>query len=275
MQPKHSPADAIEEGPANDVPAKLSPVWPTQWRLQFAGNSDGTIDNELLSFNADELKTLAALREQPIYTLRDAITKKPIAALPFDAQGHLSGIVVALLPKNDWRACLSYNNQVLQGRTRIFDAQRRCVYFADYRYKGRSRLLCLCADGVPIAVQIWRGKEYVAYLVELVEGQPVAREQKQLSAEQTERLGAALARLASIEMLIRDSEKDWKSQLSDWWKTHDNALKSISVQSIPDADKQTRRTAYYKKLFDDQHAGLDKLLAQFEPVPADPTAPKP
>jgi hypothetical protein len=207
--------------------------------------------------------------------VRDAITKKPIVALPFDNQGHLSGIVVALLPKNDWRACLSYNNQVLQGRARIFDAQRKCVYFADYRYKGRSRLLCLCADGVPVAVQFWRGKEFVAYLVELVEGRPVAREQKQLSAEQIERLGAALAELASIEALIRDCEKDWKSQLSDWWKTHDNALRLISVQAIADSEKQTRRIAYYKKLFDEQHAGLDKLLAQFEPAGADPAIPKP
>ena len=35
--------------------------------------------------SADEVKALAALREQPLYTLRDASTKKPIAALPFDS----------------------------------------------------------------------------------------------------------------------------------------------------------------------------------------------
>ena len=86
---------------------------------------------------------------------------------------------------------------------------------------------------------------------------------------------AALAELASIEALIRDCEKDWKSQLSEWWKTHDNALRMISAQPIADGEKQTRRTAYYKKLFDEQHAGLDKLLAQFEPPTADPAVPKP
>ena len=64
-----------------------------EWKIQFAGNSDGTIDNEMLSLSADEVKALAALREQPLFTLRDAITKKPTAALPFDNQGHLSGIV--------------------------------------------------------------------------------------------------------------------------------------------------------------------------------------
>jgi len=273
--PRPGPADAAEKGPPRETPVQSHPVWPSQWKIQFAGNSDGTIDHELLSLSADEVKALAMLREQPLYTLRDAITKKPTAAVPFDNQGHLSGIVVALLPKNDWRACLAYENQVLQGRARIFDAERKCVYFADYRRKGRNRLLCLCADGVPVAVQIWRGKESVNYLIELADGRPVAREQKQLSAEQTERLGAALVELAAIEKMIRDCEKDWKSQLSDWWKTNDNALRLIALQPIADGEKQTRRTAYYKKLFDEQHAGLDKLLGQFEPPPADPPAAKP
>jgi hypothetical protein len=273
--PTPGPAASAEEGSPRPASVQTRPVWPNQWKLQFAGNIDGTIDHELLSLSADEIKTLAALREQPLFTLRDAITKKPFAALPFDNQGHLSGTVVAMLPKNNWRACLSYANQVLQGRVRIFDDQRRCLFFADYRSKGRTRLLCLCADGVPIAVQIWRGKDSVAYLIELADGQPVAREQKQLSAEQTERLGAALAELASIEAQIRDCEKDWKSQLSDWWKVNDNALRAIAVKSMPDSEKQSRRTAYYKQLFDEQHAGLDKLLSQFEPLPADPAVPKP
>ena len=229
----------------------------------------------MLSLTADEVKTLSALREQPLYTLRDPSTKKPIAALPFDNQGHLSGVAVALLPRNDWHACLSYNNQVLYGRTRIYDAQRRCVFLGEYRFKGRARLLCLCAEGVPLAVQIWRGKDSVAYLIELAEGRPVASEQKQLSPVQTERLAAALAQLASIEALLRDGEREWKSQLTDWWKENDNALRLIALQPIPDSEKQSRRTAYYKKLFDDQHAGLDKLLAQFEPLAADPPVPTP
>jgi len=278
--PRSGPPSPVPTAPAEErsprpMSVQTRPVWPNQWKLQFAGNIDGTIDHELLSLSADEIKALTALREQPLFTLRDAITKKPIVALPFDNQGHLSGTAVALLPKNNWRACLSYANQVLQGRARIFDDQRRCLFFADYRSKGRTRLLCLCADGVPIAVQIWRGKDAVAYLIELADGQPVAREQKQLSAEQTERLGAALAELASIEAQIRDCEKDWKSQLSDWWKVNDNALRAIAVKSMPDSEKQSRRTAYYKQLFDEQHAGLDKLLSQFEPLPADPTVPKP
>ncbi|HEX4142933.1 MAG TPA: hypothetical protein VHY91_05230 [Pirellulales bacterium] len=268
-------AESAEEAPPGMAPAPSRPIWPNKWMLTFASNSDGTIDDELLPLSAEEIKTLGGLREQPLYMVRDAITKKPTAALPFDNQGHLSGIVVALLRKNDWHACLSYNNQVLQGRLRIFDAERRCVFFADYRSKGRTRLLCLCSGGVPLAVQIWRGKDSVAYLVELVEGRPFARQQKQLSPAQTERLGAALAEIASIEGVIRDLEKDWKSQLSDWWKTNDNALRSISVQPIADGEKLSRKTAYYKKLFDEQHAGLDKLLSQFEPLPADSAIPKP
>ena len=208
-------------------------------------------------------KSLAALRELPIYTLRDVSNKKPIAALPFDNQGHINGVAVALLPKNDWRACLSYNNQVLQGWAMVLDAQRQCVCFADYRNKGRTRLLCLCAGGIPVAVQIWRGKESVAFLIELADGQPVAHDQKHLSPEQAERLAAALAELASIEGSIRDCERDWKAQLTEWWTKHDNALRTIAALPIDERAKQARKIAYYKKLFDEQHAGLDKLLIQF------------
>ena len=124
-------------------------------------------------------------------------------------------------------------------------------------------------------MQIWRGKDSVAYLVELAEGRPVAREQKQLSAEQTERLGAALAELASIETMIRDCEKDWKSQLIRLVENErQRSAIDFRCNRSPTAKNNRARTAYYKKLFDEQHAGLDKLLSQFEP-PADPAIPKP
>ena len=154
----------------------------------------------------------------------------------------------------------------------VLDAQRNCVCFAEYRSKGRTKLLCLCAERIPVAVQIWRGKESAAYLIELAEGEPVAREQEELSVEQAERLAAALAELASIEATIRECERDWKAQLAEWWSKHDNALKTISALPIGDGEKQSRKTAYYKKLFDEQHAGLDKLIAQFESAPSDPEA---
>ena len=274
MPASPGPADAIGKGAAGETPVQVQPGWPNQWKLQFAGSSGGTIDNELMSLSADELKTLAALREQPIYTLRDAITKKPTAELPFDTQGHLSGTVVALLPSNDCvPACRTAIKFCTAGQE--FSTPSENVSTSPIiASKAALASSASAPEGVPVAVQIWRGKDAVAYLVELAEGRPVAREQTQLSAEQTERLGTALAELASIEALIRDCEKDWKSQLSDWWKTHDNALRAISVQSIPDGEKQSRRIAYYKKLFDDQHAGIDKLLTQFEPVAVDPAGPK-
>ncbi len=122
----------------------------------------------------------------------------------------------------------------------VLDEERNCVFFAEYRNKGRTKLLCLCADGVPVAVQIWRGKEFAAFLVELDDGRPVVRGQKDLSPEQMERLAAALAELASIEAVIRDSERDWKAQLTEWWSRHDNALRNISALSIADGEKQAQ-----------------------------------
>ena len=272
--PAGSPSEP-EGSPTGESPPPIRPSWPREWTLRFPANGDWAIDNEMLSLDAKEIKALSALREQPIYALRDVSTKTAIAALPFDVQGHLNGVAIALLPKDDWRACLTYNNQVLQGWAMVLDAQRQCVCFGDYRAKGRAKLLCLCRDGVPIAVQIWRGKESSAYLIELDEGRPVAHDSKQLSPGQAERLAAAVAELASIEALIRDCERDWKHQLTEWWSRHDNALRIMAAQAISDSEKQSRRNAYYKNLFDEQHSGLDKLLAQFGFATAEPTAPAP
>ncbi len=209
-----------------------------------------------------------------MYTLREAGTKKPLVALPFDKQGHLNGVVAALLPRDGWRACLSYSNQVLHGFAIVLDGHGECVFFAEYRNKGRSRLICLAADGFPLAVQIWLGKESTAYLLDLANGQPVAREQKDLSPEQAERLAAALSHLAAIESMINDCQRDWKAQLSAWWLKHDGASRRFPPCRSMKA-KSRRKTAYYKKLFDEQHAGIDTLLGEFSAASAAATSAAP
>jgi hypothetical protein len=236
---------------------------PSEWTLAFPASGDWALDAEMLSLSDDEKKAIAALAQNPVFTVRVTSTKKPIAVLPFDNSGHLNGMLVALLPKNHWHGALAYTGQALDGRSRIFDAKGQCVWFADYRSKGRTKMACLLADGFPVAVQISHGKESDAYLIELNEGKPVALRQQDLSPPQTESLAAALAELAAIENMIREIEKDWKTQLKKWWQEHDNRLKLIAARAINDGVRQQQQSEYLKSLADQQHAGLDKLLSQF------------
>ncbi len=103
VTPPPGPPSETAEAPSGEAPVPVSPHWPIVWKLNFAVNGDWTIDNEMLSLDAEEIKALSSLREQPVFTLRDVSTKKPITALPFDHQGHLSGVAAALFPKNGWR----------------------------------------------------------------------------------------------------------------------------------------------------------------------------
>ncbi len=115
-------------------------------------------------------------------------------------------------------------------------------------------MLCLVERGLPLAVQIWRGKDADAYWIDRGQATPQAIKQSDLPAPQAEKLTAALKCLQEIEDSIRESEREWKSDLKKWWKQHDKALRRL---------KAPAQDEYRKKLSDEQHAGLDKLLGQF------------
>ena len=48
--------EILEAEPPKEPPAPVRPQWPSEWTLHFSVNGDWTIDNEMLSLSADEVK---------------------------------------------------------------------------------------------------------------------------------------------------------------------------------------------------------------------------
>ena len=211
----------------------------------------------MLVLSADEKKAIAALAGQTVFTLRNTSTKKPLAVMQYDGDGkpngtvYPHGIVPGRLLQGDYRAALTFNDGHLS-RALVFDETGHCLFFAEYR-KNRTKMFCLVERGLPLAVQIWRGKDADAYWIDRGQATPQAVKQSDLPAQQAEKLNEALKRLKEVEDSIRDSEREWKSDLKTWWKQHDRAVRL----------KPAGRDEYLKKLSDAQHADLEKLLGQF------------
>ena len=261
-----SPADP---SPAERVPANRLPITPLpqpppagatpapgtapifgEWMLRFPASGDWALDGDMLVLNADEKKAIAALAQQSVFTQRDTSTKKPLAVMQCDVDGYPAGIVPVRLLEDEYRAILTYNDRAIS-RALVFDEAGHPVWFGVWRSKSR-KMLCLVDQGLPLAVQIWRGKDADTYWIDRNRAKPVAVAQADLPADKADQLASAVARLTATENLIRDSEKDFRDALKKWWKQN----KSLML-------KPAGREEQFRQLMEGQHAGLDKWLGQF------------
>ena len=85
------------------------------------------------------------------------------------------------------------------------------------------------------------GKEFAAFLIELVDGQPVELNAKGPFARTKRNVWRRLCRACVDQGLIRDREREWKAQLAQWWSKHDTALRTISALPIDEAEKQSAK----------------------------------
>lgn len=212
-----------------------SPV-PQRQPLEAGGFSDillpsgRVISEETLTISWQQIKSLftqrlrsrtAASSDKGRFTfvLNDSSTNSPAGLLRFTADGTLSGPALVVDGTGQPSVLISFAGGERHGTLRSWGGKGDLVLWSEYKVGKKTGITCLCNHGIPVRVEEWEnGRRRSVYLIVTRDGSTRVVESRDATESESKQLDVAEKTLLSIERLLRDHERQWKSTFRAWFR---------------------------------------------------------
>jgi hypothetical protein len=159
--------------------------------------------------------------------------------------GRLDGASVVLHENGNVKMLAYYPDGQRQGSCRVWDEDRRMVFYCKFKDNEKDGMTCLFKDGTPWLVQEWDKNALQNETVLVRKGSDY------VAIDDAQQLAHAQERLSTVEKELAETDRDIKTSLRKWFTDEGDRIKK-------EKEKALTKVAAAKSEADRQRIRLEK-----------------